>query len=117
MSDLFGFLDHIGNYDERRVAQYQDERDERLYISAAAVFDSDDPFETAVAHPRYHDGELIIVETYATKELAEAGHSKWVSKMTAPVLPEELVGVSTCGLADLCVEMGADMRFPIQEES
>lgn len=115
MNDLFGFLGMIDNYAERVVGRHEDENDERFYISTVAVCDSDDPFETAVAHPRYNEGKLVIVETYASRELAEAGHDEWVSKMTSSNLPKELIDVSTSGLADLCAAMGAAMSFPLQE--
>jgi len=117
MNNLFGFLNMACNYEERVVGRYDDEDDIRFYISTAAVSDSADPFETAVAHPRYNDGELIIVETYASKELAAAGHEEWVAKMTASDLPKELIDVSTYCAANLYVETGGNMCFPLQDES
>ena len=116
MSELFGFLSMANNYDERMVARYKSD-DGKLFISTAAVVDSDDPFETAVAHPRYNEGKLIIVETYSSRELAKAGHDKWLAKMTSTDLPKELIDVSTCGLADLSAAAGNSMCSQLQRES
>ena len=77
-------LDMAGNYDERRVDQY-DGGD--LAVSTAAVTDGKLPFETAISHKLYNKGKWIIVDAYTTKEQAQEGHNRWVKKMTAKTLP------------------------------
>lgn len=103
---LFDFLSDLNNYESRCVDRY--EKDD-FVISTAAVSDSDQPYETAVAHPEYNSGLLIIVEDYATEDDAKAGHKRWEKKMTAPVLPDTLKDISTCAAAELADKMkGSD---------
>ena len=91
MDNLFGFLTDVGNYDDRKIDRYDDGD---MAVSTAAVSDGRDPFETAVMHPEYNDGQWVIVESYDSRESAKAGHAKWVSVMTADTLPNEL---ADCG--------------------
>jgi len=86
------------NYEERKIDRY--EKDE-ITIDTCAVTDSDEPYETGIKHPKYKDGEWVIVEMYNSKEEAETGHNKWVKIMTSDNLPEELVDVSTCTVVKL----------------
>jgi hypothetical protein len=88
-----------GTYETRKIGTY-DKKD--VFVSTAEVTDSDQPYETAVAHPRYNDDELVIVEMYETRKQAEKGHKKWVKKMTAKKLPKTLKDVSTAEIAKLC---------------
>jgi tRNA A37 methylthiotransferase MiaB len=76
-------------YEERKVANYQDDA-KGLVVDTCAVTDAAWNYETAIKHPEYKDGRFIIVAGYATKAEAEAGHAKWVKKMTAKSLPEYL---------------------------
>ena len=96
-----GFTSMRDNYEERKVDAYETEE---LFISTAMVTDADVPYETAVGHPAYNKGKLVIVETYDTKELAQVGHDRWVEKMTGNELPESLIDVSRAELAVLCRE-------------
>lgn len=93
---LFDWVGMMSNYEARKVARFE-EGD--LLISTARVTDSTHPFETAVGHPSYNQGELVIVELYETRADAEAGHARWVKTMTAPKLPASLQDVSTCDVA------------------
>ena len=90
---MFEFLSMMGNYESRKVDRYNGP--DGFYISTAAVNDSDHHYETAVAHPQFNDGKLIIVEMYDTKAEAQAGHTKWVQTMTAKTLPKSLADVFT----------------------
>jgi len=93
---MLDFLDMIGNCESRKVAWYEKIN---LKVDTCAVNDSDKPFETAISHPQYNDGDWIIVELYDTKEEAIAGHNKWVKTMTADELPKILKDVSSATIA------------------
>lgn len=97
---MFEFLQDIGNYEERKVARFENESG--LLVSTVRVRDSKQPYETAVQYPEYKEGKLVIVATYDTKEQAKNGHEEWVKKMTAEVLPDYLMDVSTAGVAEFC---------------
>ena len=97
MKDIFG-LSGIGTYEQRKVANY---KAGPLVIDT--VFASDTGlYETAVAHPDYNEGKWVIVEEYATRPLATAGHKKWIQKMSKSRLPDELIDVSGAFLAGMC---------------
>jgi len=95
---MLNFFDMADNYEDRKVAKFERGN---LFISTARVTDSTEPYETAVAHPQYNKGELVIVEMYNTKEDAKAGHKKWVKLMTAKKLPKKLNDVSTSEIKQL----------------
>ena len=97
---LFDFLDMGGTYDERCVERYDDEN-VGLMVSTASVNDGSHPYETAVAHPEYNDGDMVIVEAYDTKKDAKAGHERWVTAMTAKELPERLVDCANSEVSQL----------------
>jgi len=99
MIDFSSFLASImKNFTQKReiIGQH---REHDWGVSTAQMFDTDNPYETAIKHPSYHDGEIIIVEEYATREQAERGHQKWLAIMRAPMLPATLEDVSTAGIA------------------
>lgn len=96
----------MGNYESRKVAR--DDFGDDFYISTAAVNDSSQPSESAIKHPAYNFGKLVIVQMYDTKEQAEAGHKRWVKLMTAKSLPSHLVDVSTAEIATLCDTFDSD---------
>ena len=79
MNGLFAFVNDIGNYEDRKVA-----RDDFKwgFISTARVSDGRKPFETAIKHPNYNKGSMVIVESYLTKQEALKGHAKWKTAMT-----------------------------------
>ena len=88
---MFNFEKMLDTYEERKVDRFEDGD---LVIDTAAVTDSKDPYETAIKHPSYNEGEWVIVETHSTKEEAIIGHKKWVDTMTSNVLPRKLTDVS-----------------------
>lgn len=95
--DIFSMAE---NYGDRKVARY-DDAEGSVMVSTAAVSDSSKPYETAIAHPKYNGGQIVIVELYTTKELAQVGHKKWLDMMLATPLPNELVDVSTAEIAKM----------------
>ena len=110
---MFSFFDMLDTYESRCVDRHEDGD---LLVSTAAVIDSDHPYETAVAHPAFNGGLIVIVETYDTVEDAESGHQKWVQIMTAPELPAELKDVSTCGIVKLAAALGYDLNETFENE-
>jgi len=112
---MFNFTNMLASYDVRAIDRY-DEGD--LFIDTCAVSDSEQPYETAVAHPAYNGGKLVIVEMYDSVELAENGHQQWVEKMTAKTLPDSLRDVSTARIASLGAAMARndDWRVHARQE-
>jgi len=107
MFDMFGFMDMADNYGERKVARYEEGV---VMVDTCAVTDSDQPYETAVAHPLYNNGDIIIVEMYDDKAASKVGHDKWVKIMTEGELPNELRDVSSNCIATMIRDMD-DMIF------
>ena len=66
-----------------------------VFVSTVKAFDTN-RYETAVEHPEYNNGKLIVVEEYDNKAAAQVGQLKWIEIMTAEVLPEVLIDRSTC---------------------
>lgn len=94
MFSLFGFND----YESRKVGCYEKGD---VFVSTAAVPDSSWPYETAVAHPNYNRGQIVIVDNYPTFESAEMGHERWVKIMTTEPLPERLKDVGGSWISQL----------------
>ncbi len=97
MFDLLG-LDMLFNAEQRKVGTY---KKGGLFVDTCEVSDSDEPYETAVAHKKYNKGDIVIVEMYDNLKESEKGHKKWVKKMTSKKLPKELKDVSTSHIAKL----------------
>lgn len=76
---MFGFLQDMMNYDERKVDRYEDDL---CCVSTARVSDGKQPYETGIYHKFYNDDKCMIVAAYDTIEEAQAGHNKWVHTMT-----------------------------------
>jgi hypothetical protein len=102
---MFNFLTDWGTYDQRKIDRYETDD---LLVDTCAVSDSAQPYETAVAHPKYNDGKIVIVEMYESAALAQVGHDKWVATMTAETLPDNLRDVSTAGIAMLSDALGGN---------
>ena len=100
MSEFFDFLGMVGDNEQRKVARWP-EKGEWVVDTCRVTDNIENPFETAVQHPCYNDGKIVIVEEYKDIEAAEKGHAKWVDRMSADELPERLVDVSSCGMAKL----------------
>ena len=108
---LFDFLQDLGNYDERKIDTY---KKDGVFVNTCAVSDSSQPYETAIEHPKFNNGTMIIVQTYDTKGAAQEGHNKWVRKMTAENLPKAIKDVSTAGIIKFAAGLGVDLNeiFP-----
>lgn len=113
---MFGMFDFIGmadTYEERAIDRH---KKDGLLVDTCAITDSDQPYETAVAHPLYNDGKIVIVEMYDDIESAQTGHDKWVKTMTEGELPVELCDVSSCGVAGMCDLSDGNWRVFKKEE-
>lgn len=108
MSGIFDFLGMADNYESRCVGRYEDAG---LLVSTASVTDGAQPFETAVKHPLYNRDKIVIVEAYAARAAAENGHARWVAKMTAAELPNELVDCCNAEIAALLSAAGDRMVY------
>lgn len=97
---MFGFLDMMGTYEQRKVDLYKDEV-LKIMVSTAKVTDGRQPYETAVCHPEYNSGNHIIVQDYNTKAEAQTGHNNWVTLMTSDKLPDKLVDIANSEIAQL----------------
>ena len=91
MDNLFGILTMSGNYDSRVV---KNTKRNTFTLDTAMVTDRALPYETAVKHKAFNDGEWIVLEWSKTKEDAERTHDKWLAKLDAGV--DSLLDVYTC---------------------
>ncbi len=89
---MFDFLNMLGNYEERNIDKYKNEKI-GLYIDTSEVTDKEKQFETGIKYPDYNENYWIIVESYDTREKAQKGHCKWVKRMTKRKLPIELMDI------------------------
>ena len=106
---MFDFILDMGNYNDRVVGRFDDDRS-GLMVSTCRVSDGVHPIETAVKHPDYNDGKMVIVEGYDDPESARAGHEMWVEVMTHDPLPYELIDCRNSELTQ--VIHSTDMVFP-----
>ena len=104
----------LGSYETRKVANYNVDD---IFVDTCSVTDSEQPFETAVQHPGYNGGEMIIVEMYETREAAKVGHARWVKTMTGKKLPAYLRDVSTAGIKRLAEALGALPKWDKRERA
>lgn len=106
---MFGFLEMIGNYESRKVANTKIEEG---IVDTCSVTDSAQPFETGIQSHLYNDGEWVIVESYDTKEEASEGHEKWVKILASK--PETLQDNGQSEVVQFAKALGADLNkeFP-----
>jgi len=109
---LFNFLKEAPHI-ERQVGRHIEGN---LFVDTCQVSDSKQPYETAVAHPEYNKGDIVIVEMYDTPEQAYKGHEKWVKKMTKEKLPKHLKDVSTSGIASMGDMFGVNLNETYERE-
>lgn len=112
---LFGFMDMMDNYELRKVARYDDDTI-GLMVDTCSVTDGDQPYETAVEHPEYNEGKMVIVEAYGTVEDAQKGHERWVATMTAEKFPAQLTDCCNSEISQMWEGAGADKTFPRREQ-
>lgn len=111
LEEISSILEMQGNYEDRLVANYASD-DGKLYVDTCAVTDSQHPYETAIAHPSYNNGELIIVEMYDDYESAVTGHHKWLSMVIEDDLPHVIHDVSENNFIVMAEEIfGADTEW------
>lgn len=87
------YFDGWEPHGERVVGRWTND-DQSLFVDTCLVHDAKKPYETAVAHPAYNNGQLIIVEYYDTPEEALIGHARWEEMVKNNDLPSELIDVS-----------------------
>lgn len=100
---MFSFLD---DFERENVGH--DENGE-VIIDTCLVPDGVMPYETAICHPEYNDGDWIIVEAYDNRDDAELGHKKWTETMMAETPPDTLKDCCNAMLGQL-VEALSDER-------
>lgn len=86
------------DYEQRMVGRW-DSADGRMLVSTAFVRDGFRHYETAVKHPAYNYGKMVIVEAYDTKEAATEGHTRWLGLVETDALPEVLVDCLNCEIS------------------
>jgi len=102
-------LSMLGNYEERKIGR--NEYDWGL-ISTIQVTDGILPFETGICHRDYSDN-VIVVESYQTKEEASSGHEKWVRTMTSDSLPDVLQDCCNAKISQLHLKIrGESFIYP-----
>lgn len=113
MKMLFDFVKDIGNYQKRKVGH---DKFPWGMISTALVSDGKKRYETAIEHPEYRGGKIVIVEAYDGIEIAREGHAKWVALMTADKLPDTLEECCNSSIEQLLKEFSEDYQtvFPRQ---
>lgn len=87
----FGWLDMVGTYEERKVANY---RTNDFVLDTCLVTDRDWIYETAIAHKDFNNGDWIILDGFWSKEDAEMMHKEWIKTFTTDC-PEELTDFYT----------------------
>lgn len=107
LSLIYGFADMENTYPERKVANWRSD-DGTTYVSTARVTDGELPYETAIEHPAYNGGRMMIVEAYASKASALRGHAKWLRMLQTDALPNEL---TDCKNAAIAHEIEGPLRY------
>ena len=107
---MFEFMQDIGSYEDRKVDRW-DSEDMNTMVSTAKVSDGRKPFETAVMHPAYNNGNMVIVSCYDTKEEAQIGHDKWLNLVHADKLPQPLIDCANAEIGQILDAIGGDMAF------
>lgn len=77
---MFEWLDMIGTYEQRNVANYKNDIFE---IDTSYVTDRIKPYETAIAHKDFRNGNWIVLGWRETKEQSQRFHDKMVKYFTA----------------------------------
>jgi hypothetical protein len=68
--------------------------DWKMFVSTIFAGDTN-RYETAIAHPFYNDGTLIVVGSWDDEEDARHGHKYWVERVVLDAMPNPLTDVST----------------------
>ncbi|KKL84505.1 hypothetical protein LCGC14_1964080 [marine sediment metagenome] len=100
----------VGNYKDRKIGRW-DSEDGLKTVSTCSVSDGREPFETAVQHPAYNNGKMVIVECYSTKKDAIKGHNRWLKLVLKSILPNTLVDCQNSKISQMCGTCGCQMSF------
>lgn len=73
----FGWLDMLGTYEERKVDNF---RNDLFCVDTVSVTDRDLPYETAISHKDFNNGDWIILGWRGTKEEAQEYHDEIVER-------------------------------------
>lgn len=73
------WIDMLGTYEERNVANFKNDIFE---IDTSRVTDRAVPYETAIAHKDFRNGDWIILGWRKTKEEAQKYHDEMVKYFT-----------------------------------
>ncbi len=84
----------------RQLKRYHDE-DSSTLVSTIKVMAGEEPYETAVEHPAFNNGKLVVVEGYSSRKEAIEGHYKWVAIMTHAELPDKLVDAQNSPISQI----------------
>ena len=76
---MFDFLDMIDTYEYRKVDRFDSDE---FTVDTALVTDREQPYETAIAHKDFNDGEWIVLGWRRTKEEAQKFHDEMVAYYT-----------------------------------
>lgn len=84
-------------YEKRKIGRFEKDG---IFVSTILVDDCEQAYETAVIHPEFKGGEIIIVAHYSTRGEAEQGHHAWVEKIQGKNL-KEILSDDACCLSQL----------------
>lgn len=76
---MLDFWNMIGTYNDRKVDRFETDL---FTIDTALVTDRELPYETAIAHKNFNNGEWIILGWRRTKEDAQKFHNEMVAYYT-----------------------------------
>lgn len=88
----------FANYEYRKVGRYEFEEG---FLSTCQVGDSKYPYESAISHKKYNNGEIIIIENYNSEKEAKEGHEKWKKMIINNELPSKIEDVGACFLSQI----------------
>jgi hypothetical protein len=107
--NIFGGMS-ADNYESRKIANWES-KDLLSMVDTCSVTDGQKPYETAVQHPEYNGGEMIIVESYDDDISALTGHKKWLKLMQEDKLPRVLTDCCNADISQLIDKVGGTMSF------
>lgn len=88
-----------------------------ISVSTLVPFDckSANTWETAISHPKYNEGNWIIVEEYQGEYDAKTGHDKWVHLLETDTLPNEIEDVGGGIIGKICNALSGGLKFTRQD--
>ena len=89
--EMFGWLDMVGNHEQRKVAN---DKTEDFVLDTCLVTDRDWTYETAIAHKDFNGGYWIVLDGFDSKEDAAEMHKEWFRIFTTNC-PEKITDFYT----------------------